>query len=82
MGLTPAGLPVGVQVAARHGADHLSIAIALELEAVFGGWVPPRAACPVLKPNEDPDWVPVQRFLSTVPTAGLGAAPRNSIPTA
>jgi fatty acid amide hydrolase 2 len=41
MGLTSAGLPVGVQVAARHGADHLSIAIALELEAVFGGWVPP-----------------------------------------
>jgi fatty acid amide hydrolase 2 len=41
LGLTPAGLPVGVQVAAAHGADHLSIAIALELEAVFGGWVPP-----------------------------------------
>jgi fatty acid amide hydrolase 2 len=41
MGLGGAGLPVGVQVAARHGADHLSIAIALELEAVFGGWVPP-----------------------------------------
>lgn len=41
LGLSPAGLPVGVQVAAAHGADHLSIAIALELEAVFGGWVPP-----------------------------------------
>jgi fatty acid amide hydrolase 2 len=44
LGLSPQGLPVGVQVAARHGADHLSIAIALELEAVFGGWVPPPAA--------------------------------------
>ena len=41
MGLGSNGLPVGVQVAAAHGADHLSIAIALELEAVFGGWVPP-----------------------------------------
>ena len=42
MGLTSTGLPVGIQVAAGHGADHVSIAIALELEAVFGGWVPPR----------------------------------------
>jgi fatty acid amide hydrolase 2 len=41
LGLTSRGLPVGVQVAAAHGADHLTIAIALELEAVFGGWVPP-----------------------------------------
>jgi fatty acid amide hydrolase 2 len=43
LGLSRQGLPVGVQVAAAHGADHLSIAIALELEAVFGGWVPPPA---------------------------------------
>jgi fatty acid amide hydrolase 2 len=41
LGLGSAGLPVGVQVAAARGADHLSIAIAVELEAVFGGWVPP-----------------------------------------
>ena len=41
MGLSPAGLPVGVQVAAAPGADHLCIAIALELEAAFGGWIPP-----------------------------------------
>lgn len=41
MGLSSGGLPVGVQVAAPHGADHLSIAVALELEAVFGGWAPP-----------------------------------------
>jgi fatty acid amide hydrolase 2 len=41
LGLSSDGLPLGVQVAAAHGADHLTIAIALELEAVFGGWVPP-----------------------------------------
>lgn len=41
LGLSPSGLPVGVQVAAAHGSDHLSIAIAHELEAVFGGWVAP-----------------------------------------
>jgi fatty acid amide hydrolase 2 len=41
LGLGADGLPVGVQVAAAPGADHLSIAIAVELEAVFGGWVPP-----------------------------------------
>jgi fatty acid amide hydrolase 2 len=41
LGLNEDGLPLGVQVAAAPGADHLSIAIALELEAVFGGWVPP-----------------------------------------
>jgi fatty acid amide hydrolase 2 len=44
LGLGPRGLPVGVQVAARHGADHLTVAVALELERVFGGWVPPRLA--------------------------------------
>jgi fatty acid amide hydrolase 2 len=42
LGLGSGGLPVGVQVAAAPGADHLSIAIALELEAVFGGWVQPK----------------------------------------
>ncbi len=41
LGLSESGLPVGVQVAAPYGADHLSISIAIELEAVFGGWVPP-----------------------------------------
>ncbi|MDE3131759.1 MAG: amidase [Acidobacteriota bacterium] len=41
LGLSPSGLPVGIQVAAARGADHLSIAIALELEAIFGGWQPP-----------------------------------------
>jgi fatty acid amide hydrolase 2 len=42
LGLSAGGLPMGIQVAAAPGADHLSIAIALELEAVFGGWTPPR----------------------------------------
>ena len=41
LGLSRAGLPVGVQVAAAHGSDHLTIAVALELEAIFGGWVRP-----------------------------------------
>jgi fatty acid amide hydrolase 2 len=43
LGLGSSGLPLGVQVAARHGADHVAIAVALELERVFGGWVPPPA---------------------------------------
>jgi fatty acid amide hydrolase 2 len=41
LGLSDAGLPLGVQVAAAHGADHLSIAVALKLEQIFGGWRPP-----------------------------------------
>lgn len=41
LGLSRAGLPVGVQIAAAAGADHLTIAVALELEAVFGGWGAP-----------------------------------------
>lgn len=43
LGLSRAGLPLGVQVAAGVGRDHVSIAVALELERVFGGWTPPRA---------------------------------------
>jgi fatty acid amide hydrolase 2 len=41
LGLSEHGLPVGVQVAAGRDRDHVSIAVALELERVFGGWVPP-----------------------------------------
>ena len=44
MGLGREGLPLGLQVAAGPGRDHVSIAVALELERVFGGWVPPGAA--------------------------------------
>jgi fatty acid amide hydrolase 2 len=42
MGLNARGLPLGVQVAGIHGNDHLTIAVAMELERAFGGWVPPR----------------------------------------
>ncbi len=41
LGLTGAGLPVGVQVVAAPGNDHVAIAVALELERAFGGWVDP-----------------------------------------
>jgi fatty acid amide hydrolase 2 len=41
LGLNGRGLPLGVQVVARHDADHVAIACALELERVVGGWVPP-----------------------------------------
>jgi len=42
LGLNDEGLPLGVQVASIHGNDHVTIAVALELEKAFGGWVPPR----------------------------------------
>ena len=42
LGLDRRGLPLGVQVAAAPGRDHVAIAVALELERVFGGWTPPR----------------------------------------
>jgi fatty acid amide hydrolase 2 len=41
LGLNPKGLPLGVQVAAADGNDHLTIAAALALERHFGGWSPP-----------------------------------------
>lgn len=41
LGLNEKGLPLGVQVAALHGNDHITIAVAGELEHEFGGWVPP-----------------------------------------
>ncbi len=41
LGLSEDGLPVGVQVAAGRDCDYVAIAVALELERVFGGWVPP-----------------------------------------
>ncbi|RWS03061.1 fatty-acid amide hydrolase 2-B-like protein [Dinothrombium tinctorium] len=40
-GLNKNGLPVGFQVAANELNDHLTIAVAEEIEKVFGGWVPP-----------------------------------------
>jgi fatty acid amide hydrolase 2 len=41
LGLDADGLPLGVQVVGRRGNDHVTIAVALELERAFGGWVPP-----------------------------------------
>jgi fatty acid amide hydrolase 2 len=41
LGLSAQGLPLGVQVVAGRGRDHLTIAAALELERALGGWVPP-----------------------------------------
>jgi fatty acid amide hydrolase 2 len=41
LGLNEGGLPLGVQVVVGAGRDHLSIAVALELERVFGGWTEP-----------------------------------------
>ena len=41
LGLNAAGLPLGVQVGAAHGRDDLAIAVAMELERAFGGWVRP-----------------------------------------
>jgi fatty acid amide hydrolase 2 len=43
LGLGRRGLPLGVQVAAAPGNDHLTIAAALELERACGGWVDPQA---------------------------------------
>jgi fatty acid amide hydrolase 2 len=42
LGIGEKGLPLGVQVAAGSGRDHVAIAVALELERAFGGWVSPR----------------------------------------
>lgn len=41
LGLDWRGLPLGVQVVARRGGDHVAMAAALELERRLGGWVPP-----------------------------------------
>lgn len=41
LGLSSKGLPLGIQVAARRGNDHLCLAVAQLLEARFGGWIPP-----------------------------------------
>ena len=41
LGLSGKGLPLGVQVVGGHGQDHRTIAVAMELERAFGGWVLP-----------------------------------------
>lgn len=44
LGLNDQGLPLGLQVISNHGNDHVTVAIAEELERRFGGWVPPSLA--------------------------------------
>ncbi len=41
LGLNAKGLPVGVQVVGLPGQDHVTIAVAQELERRCGGWQPP-----------------------------------------
>ncbi len=41
LGLGSRGLPLGVQVVAAPGNDHVAIRVARELELAFGGWHPP-----------------------------------------
>jgi fatty acid amide hydrolase 2 len=41
LGLGRRGVPLGCQVVAPRGADHRTVAIALEVERALGGWVPP-----------------------------------------
>jgi fatty acid amide hydrolase 2 len=41
LGFDERGLPVGIQVIGAPGSDHVTIAVARELERAHGGWVPP-----------------------------------------
>jgi len=43
-GLGAEGLPLGFQVVSGHGNDHVTIAVAMELERALGGWTPPAMA--------------------------------------
>lgn len=43
-GLSADGLPLGFQVVSAHGNDHVTIAVALQLERALGGWRPPALA--------------------------------------
>ena len=41
LGLGNCGVPLGIQVVAGRNHDRLTLAVAQELENLFGGWVPP-----------------------------------------
>ncbi|XP_029052215.1 fatty-acid amide hydrolase 2-A-like isoform X1 [Osmia bicornis bicornis] len=41
MGLNSKGLPIGLQIVANAGNDHLTIAVAQRIEKAFGGWQEP-----------------------------------------
>ncbi|KAJ1957023.1 Fatty-acid amide hydrolase 2 [Linderina pennispora] len=55
IGLSKDGLPIGVQVVARKHEDLKTIAVALQLEKGFGGWVPPRRFGVPIAENETED---------------------------
>lgn len=44
MGLNRNGLPIGLQIIANPGCDHLTITLAQEIEKSFGGWQPPTSS--------------------------------------
>jgi fatty acid amide hydrolase 2 len=46
LGLSREGLPLGCQVVGARGADHRTIAVALEVERAMGGWVAPPHLAP------------------------------------
>lgn len=50
LGLSARGLPLGVQVVGTHGADHVTIAVAIALSRALGGWTPP-ARFPLPRPR-------------------------------
>ncbi|KAF8777054.1 Fatty-acid amide hydrolase 2 like protein [Argiope bruennichi] len=41
LGLSSNGLPIGLQIVGNHYCDHITIAVAEEIEKVFGGWICP-----------------------------------------
>ncbi|MBF0105450.1 MAG: amidase [Deltaproteobacteria bacterium] len=41
LGLNKDGLPLGVQIVGAPHKDHVTMAVAMALEKIFGGWVPP-----------------------------------------
>jgi len=41
LGLARSGLPLSIQISAGPYMDHLTLAVAKELERPFGGWMPP-----------------------------------------
>lgn len=52
MGLSRAGLPLGLQVVGASERDHVTIAVACALERELGGWVrPDRDALASMKPG-------------------------------
>ena len=51
LGMSRQGVPLGLQVVGNYYHDHITIAVAEELERVFGGWVSPS----VFK-----EWFPVE----------------------